>query len=213
MHIVICLSSGFFADDPELIKQQRAADPSLDHENPLEEVFSDQLACADMIVVSKSDMLDQTQLSDVMEIIKQGSRSSVEALPAINGQLDPKIILGMGSAAENDIDSRPSCHDDEDEHEHDDFDTFTLVLESQKELNSFILQVKDALKVSGVLRIKGFVKISGKPSRLTIQGVGERVDYYYDRSWTDDEIQNGQLVIIGLRDFNMKRVKQIFNID
>ena len=205
--------SGFFADDPELIKQQRAADPSLDHENPLEEVFSDQLACADMIVVSKSDMMDQTQLSDVMEIIKQGSRSSVEALPAINGQLDPKIILGMGSAAENDIDSRPSCHDDEDEHEHDDFDTFTLILEPQKELNLFILQVKDALKISGVLRIKGFVKISEKPSRLSIQGVGERVDYYYDRSWTENEIQKGQLVIIGLKDFNMKRVKQIFNID
>jgi len=134
-------------------------------------------------------------------------------LPAINGQLDPKIILGMGSAAENDIDSRPSCHDDEDEHEHDDFDTFTLILEPQKELNLFILQVKDALKISGVLRIKGFVKISEKPSRLSIQGVGERVDYYYDRSWKENEIQKGQLVIIGLKDFNMKRVKQIFNID
>ena len=119
----------------------------------------------------------------------------------------------MGSAAENDIDSRPSCHDDEDEHEHDDFDTFTLILEPQKELNLFILQVKDALKISGVLRIKGFVKISEKPSRLSIQGVGERVDYYYDRSWKENEIQKGQLVIIGLKDFNMKRVKQIFNID
>ena len=41
------VKSGLFADDPELIKKQRAADPTLDHENPLEEVFGDQLACAD----------------------------------------------------------------------------------------------------------------------------------------------------------------------
>ena len=34
------------------------ADPSLDHDDPVEEVFGDQVACADLIVLSKADLLD-----------------------------------------------------------------------------------------------------------------------------------------------------------
>ena len=52
------VAEGRFADDPEAVARQRQADPSLDHDNPLEEVYEDQLLCADMIVLNKTDLLD-----------------------------------------------------------------------------------------------------------------------------------------------------------
>ncbi|MEI8180546.1 cobalamin biosynthesis protein CobW, partial [Aestuariivirga sp.] len=42
------LAEGRFADDEDAVQAQREADPNLDHENPIEELFEDQLNCADM---------------------------------------------------------------------------------------------------------------------------------------------------------------------
>jgi cobalamin biosynthesis protein CobW len=203
------VKSGFFANDPELIKQQRLADPSLDHENPLEEVFGDQLACADMVIVSKSDMLEEAALNDVLALINKEARTSVEVIPAVHGQLDPSVILGLGAAAEDDVDARPSCHDDEEEHEHDDFDTFTLDITAGADPAAVTERAKRALGVEGVLRVKGFAEIEGKPARLIIQGVGERVEHYYDRPWLPDETRASQLVIIGLQGFDRAAVEVV----
>jgi cobalamin biosynthesis protein CobW len=203
------VNSGLFADDPDLIQRQREADPSLDHENPLEEVFSDQLACADMVIVSKSDMLGEKDLANVLMLINRTSRTSVEAIPVVHGRLDPNIILGVGAAAEDDLDTRPSCHDDEDEHEHDDFDTITVGISAAVMPVETVDRVKLALNQEGVLRIKGVTEIQAKEARLVIQGVGDRVDYYYDRPWNLDERRNSQLVVIGLKGFDRAAVEKI----
>ncbi|MBT4939103.1 MAG: cobalamin biosynthesis protein CobW, partial [Rhodospirillaceae bacterium] len=201
------VKSGLFADDPELIKKQREADPTLDHDNPLEEVFGDQLACADMVIVSKSDMLEASELNSVLDLINEEARTSVEAIPAIHGRLDPGVILGLDAAVEDDVDARPSCHDDEEEHEHDDFDTFTLDIETAADPKAIVERVKMALTQEGVLRIKGALVIKGKPARLIVQGVGERVEHYFDRPWAEGETQQGQLVIIGLQGFDRAAVE------
>ncbi|MBT7955203.1 MAG: cobalamin biosynthesis protein CobW [Rhodospirillaceae bacterium] len=201
------VKSGLFADDPELIKKQREADPTLDHDNPLEEVFGDQLACADMVIVSKSDMLEASELNSVLDLINEEARTSVEAIPAIHGRLDPGVILGLDAAVEDDVDARPSCHDDEEEHEHDDFDTFTLDIETAADPKAIVERVKMALTQEGVLRIKGALVIEGKPARLIVQGVGERVEHYFDRPWAEGETQQGQLVIIGLQGFDRAAVE------
>ena len=203
------VNSGLFANDPDLIQRQREADPSLDHENPLEEVFSDQLACADMVIVSKSDMLGEKDLANVLMLINRTSRTSVEAIPVVHGRLDPNIILGVGAAAEDDLDTRPSCHDDEDEHEHDDFDTITVGISAAVMPVETVDRVKLALNQEGVLRIKGVTEIQAKEARLVIQGVGDRVDYYYDRPWNLDERRNSQLVVIGLKGFDRAAVEKI----
>ena len=203
------VNSGLFADDPDLIQRQREADPSLDHENPLEEVFSDQLACADMVIVSKSDMLGEKDLANVLMLINRTSRTSVEAIPVVHGRLDPNIILGIGAAVEDDLDTRPSCHDDEDEHEHDDFDTITVGISAAVMPVETVDRVKLALNQEGVLRIKGVTEIQAKEARLVIQGVGDRVDYYYDRPWNLDERRNSQLVVIGLKGFDRAAVEKI----
>src|SRR5690349_7783898 len=64
-------AAGRFADDPGAVAAQRGADPAIDHDNPLEEVFSDQLACADLVILNKADLLDPGTLT--------GLRADIEA--------------------------------------------------------------------------------------------------------------------------------------
>src|SRR5947209_10900003 len=56
-------AAGRFASDPEAVARQRAADPAIGHDNPLEEVFSDQLACADLVILNKTDLLGPARLA------------------------------------------------------------------------------------------------------------------------------------------------------
>ena len=50
------VAAGRFAPDAAALAAQRAADPALDHETPLSEVFEDQIACADLVLLSKADL-------------------------------------------------------------------------------------------------------------------------------------------------------------
>ena len=49
----------------------------------------------------------------------------------------------------------------------------------------------------GWLRVKGFVVIEGRPLRHVVQGVGRRIQGYYDRPWGADEARRSELVVIG----------------
>src|SRR5579859_7983033 len=113
------VAAGRFADDPEAVAAQRAADPSLDHDNPLEEVFGDQLACADLVVLNKCDLLDATALSAMRSTVQAGLRAAVRIVEAVQGAMPVPVLLGLAAAAEDDIAARPSCHDDEPGHDHD----------------------------------------------------------------------------------------------
>src|ERR1700745_953280 len=60
--VVAVIDAAALAPDPcapdlAPLAVQRAADPSLEHDTPLEEVFGDQLACADLVVLNKTDLL------------------------------------------------------------------------------------------------------------------------------------------------------------
>src|SRR6266571_522308 len=56
-------AEGRFATDPEAVARQRAAGPAIDHDNPLEEVFGDQLACADLVILNKTDLVASGRLA------------------------------------------------------------------------------------------------------------------------------------------------------
>lgn len=204
------VSAGFFADDPELVAQQRAADETLDHDNPLEEVFEDQLACADMVIVSKSDLMEGNALGEVLALIDNSARDAVEAVPVVHGRLDPELVLGLSSAVEDDVDARWSHHDDLDgEHDHDDFETFIVDVAAAENPLELAERVTKALSLKGVLRVKGVIEVTGKPSRLVVQGVGERVEHYYDRPWNDDERRQSRLVIIGLNGLEQGKIETL----
>jgi cobalamin biosynthesis protein CobW len=192
----LAVAEGRFADDPDAVQRQRAADTSIDHDNPLEEVYEDQLLCADLIVFNKADLLDAARIRDVTaEIAKAAPRAKVVVTQ--KGRIDPNILLGLAAAAEDDLAQRPSHHDAEQGHDHDDFDTFVVDVAAPKDAARFIERLKAAAAKYAILRMKGFVEIEGRPMRLLVQGVGARFNHHFDRAWRADEPRASRLVVIG----------------
>ena len=187
-----------FADDLEAIARQRAADPSLDHDNPLAEVYEDQLQAADLIVLNKTDLLDPAGMERVRAEIAQAIPRAVKVLATSEGRLDPAVLLGLEAAAEDDLAARPSHHDAEDgAHEHDDFESFIVPLPELASADGLVARLALAAEAHGVLRRKGFAAIQGKPMRLAVQGVGARFRQHFDRAWGAGERRAGHVVVIG----------------
>ena len=191
------VAAGRFADDPEALAAQRAEDASVDHDNPLEEVFEDQLLCADLIVMNKADLMTDAEREAVARDIKAVVPRAVKVIETTGGQLDPKVLLGLGAAAEADLAARPSHHDGEDDHDHDDFDTFIVDIPALDAPEKLLERIARAADAHDILRIKGFADIKGKPMRLLIQGVGSRLQHQFDRAWRPGEARQGRLVVIG----------------
>ncbi len=193
------VAAGRFADDPAAVAAQRAADAAVDHDNPLAEVFEDQIFAADLIVLNKTDLLDAPQTEALAAGIAGRVARAVKVVRAREGRVDPAVLLGLAAAAEDDLAARPSHHDALDgAHEHDDFESFSVDLPDVADADGLIARLRRAAEVDGVLRIKGFAAVLGKPMRLAIQGVGTRFRHQYDRPWPPGAARLGQVVVIGL---------------
>lgn len=192
-------AAGLFADDPAAVAAQRQADDALDHDSPLAELFTDQLACADMVVMNKSDLLRADDAARITEDLQAVLRQSIKVVPARHGAIDAATLLGLSAAAEDDLHNRPSHHDDEDDHEHDDFESFVVALDAIAEPDALMAKLRAAAAAHDVLRMKGFIAVEGKDMRLLVQGVGDRYQHYYDRDWGPDEDRVSRLVVIGLQ--------------
>ncbi len=188
---------GLFAGDPDAVDAQRQADEALDHESPLEELFEDQLSAADMVVLNKSDLLSADEMMELRDEIRGQLRREVKVVQAAHGAVDAAVLLGLDAAAEDDLEQRPSHHDSADDHDHDDFTSFGIYLGEIEDPAPLLERLKETAADHGILRIKGFAAIAGKPMRLVIQGVGGRFQHYYDRDWKPEELRSTRLVVIG----------------
>lgn len=190
------VAAGRFADDPEAVAAQQAADPSLDHDNPLAEVYEDQLNAADLIVLNKTDLLDEAGIDAVGKGITEAVPRKVITLRAVEGRLDPAVLLGIGAGAEDDLQARPSNHDGADDHEHDDFESFVVLLPEQKSAEALLKRLSEVAGQFDILRMKGFAAVQGKKMRLAVQGVGTRFRHEFDVPLADAG-RDGRLVVIG----------------
>jgi cobalamin biosynthesis protein CobW len=192
------LASGQLVGDLEALEAQRQADDSLEHETPIEELFEDQLACADMILLTKVDQVDDSAQKQVQTWLKQELADGVKVVPCYNGNLSPDLLLGFNAAVEDNLDSRPSHHDTEEEHDHDDdINAIPLIVDQAFEPTELVQRLKQLVKQHEIYRIKGFVQVPNKPMRLVLQGVGHRFDHFYDRPWQADEPRQTKLIFIG----------------
>ncbi len=207
------VTEGRFAHDVAAVDRQRAMDDNLDHETPLSELFEDQIACADMIVVNKTDLLDTASAEALATRLGSDARAGVQVVKTSMGALPVDVLLGRGQAAETDISARHEVHhhhhhhdDDEDddhhhdhehEHGHDEFDSFVVTRPEITDPKAFAEQVAQVIRAHDILRLKGFAAVAGKPMRLTLQAVGPRVDTYFDRPLAAGEPRETKLVVIG----------------
>ncbi|WP_299778807.1 cobalamin biosynthesis protein CobW [uncultured Formosa sp.] len=188
--------------DRERVQAQRLADDSLDHETPIEELFLDQLVCADLILVSKSDLVDDAKFEEITKIITAKARPNTRIIPVVNGELDNTLLLGVEASAEDDVDNRHSIHEAHHKHgnhhhHNDDVKTVLLEYAETADIKTLVKELKALVAQHEIYRIKGFVNIPNKPMRMVLQGVGSRFDYYFERPWGATENRKTTIVVIG----------------
>ncbi|MCA3262298.1 MAG: cobalamin biosynthesis protein CobW [Telmatospirillum sp.] len=201
------LAQGRFADDEEALAAQRAADPALDHDNPLAEVFDDQMACADLVVVTKGDSIDAQTTARVRLELGGKLREGAKLVSATYGAVPLDVLLGLSAAAEDDLATRPSHADALGEHDHDDFDSFVVEPGEIADPAAFEARLAQTIAAHDVLRAKGFLDVPGKPMRLALQAVGPRIERYFDRPWRGDEQRSSRVVVIGRKGIDADAIR------
>ncbi|RMD72284.1 MAG: cobalamin biosynthesis protein CobW [Cyanobacteria bacterium J149] len=205
------LANGTLVGDLEALEAQRADDPSLDHETPIEELFEDQLACADLVLLTKTDLISETDLTQVKSWLEKELRQGVKVIPCHQGEINPDILLGFNAAVEDDLNNRPSHHDTEEEHDHDDdINSLELVIRETSNPQDLIQELHKLITKFEIYRIKGFVNVPDKPMRMVLQGVGDRIETFFDRLWKPEDNRVTRLVIIG-KNLEKQKINQELN--
>lgn len=203
------VAAGRFAPDVAAVDAQRAADDSVDHETPLSEVFEDQISCADIVLLSKADLAGEDGLATAKAVIEAEAPRRLPILPMTDGVIDPRVVLGLNAAAEDDLAARPSHHDGHDDHEHDDFDSVVIDLPEVADVADLVARVQRLAREQHILRVKGYVAVAGKPMRLLLQAVGERVRHQFDRPWGDTPRQTRLVVIAEHHDIDHGAIRSV----
>ncbi|MXQ09052.1 cobalamin biosynthesis protein CobW [Alphaproteobacteria bacterium GH1-50] len=194
------VAAGRFAPDVEAVDRQRLADDSLDHETPLSEVFEDQISCADIILLTKPDLAGPDGLERARAVIAAEAPRPIPVVEVAEGVVDPRVILGLEAAAEDDLEARPSHHDGADDHEHEDFDSVVIDIPEIADPAQLVARIEELARRKNILRVKGYAAVTGKPMRLLVQAVGARVRHQFDRFWAEGEARQGRLVVIAEHD-------------
>jgi cobalamin biosynthesis protein CobW len=207
------LAEGRFAHDEAAVAAQRAADPGVEHESPIEELFEDQLNCADMVLLNKTDLLSDGEIERLSRDLTGQLRPGARLVTARHGQVSPAALIGLDAAAETDLATRRSHHELEgvEQHDHDDFESFVVELATPGDRAALVDAIEATVRRHGILRLKGFVAVDGNPSRLVVQAVGPRVNHWFDRPWHDGENRRSSLVVIGLKGLDRTRIEQELN--
>ncbi|MEM9709816.1 MAG: cobalamin biosynthesis protein CobW [Pseudomonadota bacterium] len=194
------VAAGRFAPDVAAVDAQREADESLDHETPLSEVFEDQIACADIVLLTKPDLAGPAGVAKAKEIIAAEAPRPLPVVEVAEGAVDPRVILGLEAAAEDDLDGRPSHHDGADDHDHEDFEAVVVELPELDDPADLSRAIARLANENNILRVKGYAAVRHKPMRLLVQAVGARVRHQFDRPWLPGEARRGRLVVIAEHD-------------
>lgn len=212
-------AAGQFAENPPAVDAQRRADPNLDHESPLHALFEDQLSAADLVVLSKTDLIDAAQRAAVEELVRAEIPAQVKIVAAQHGRLDLDILLGLNSASEDSIHLRPDHHSDEHgdehgadgehDHDHDDFDSVAIALPAVDK-DKLLAILQQLVEQHTIYRVKGFAALPDKAMRLVVHGVGKRFDSYFDRRWGTGETAATAIVLIG-RELDQAVLQQALN--
>ena len=212
------LADGGVAHDLDALEAQRAADEELDHESPIDELFADQIGAANLIVLSKADMLDETALGKARAAVEAQLPEPTPIIPVSGGAAPMDAILGLEMETQAHARSEHSHHhhhhhdhdDDDDDHHHhdhdhghDEFASHVIELGAVDDAEAFQAEIAAIASEYGVLRAKGRVSVAGKALPFVVQAVGRRVDGYFAR---DRDSVSGRLVVIGMNGLDVAAI-------
>jgi len=189
------VADGRMAPDPAGEAERAAADPSIEHESPITELFEDQLRCADLVVVTKGDLVDRQALRTVERIVEGEARAGTPIVVTNGRPVGPDVLIGLAAGAEDAMAGRESHHDlAGEDHDHDDFESFAIIGATFASLDEARSAIARVAGQAGVLRVKGRVAVNGRKAPVAVQAVGPRVE-----AWFDPDSSARGLVVIGER--------------
>ncbi len=211
------LANGSVVTDPAALEAQRLADPSLDHATAIDALFEDQLASADLVLVSRADRLTAADLLRVQQRLGPSIRAGTAVLPMERGAISPELVLGLESTASpmarpdhdhhhhdhehgHDHDHGHG-HDHEHDHDHAHVPIESAVLRLNGDLDRQTLETRllELIRSHALIRVKGRLRQIGKARSLNIQAVGPRLESWYDTGAdSQDPAEPGlDLVVLG----------------
>ena len=207
------LAEGMVASDLGALEAQRQADPELDHETPIDELFIDQVSAANILIITKSDLIKESQLAEVKARLEKITEGNTPVLVAnnLNGELETIFGLGLEDEAFARSKNSHHHHDEEEhdhEHDHDAFNSVVLKLPVFDDSEHVTARLKEAVSKYDLLRAKGFVAIKDKSVPFAVQAVGRRVEGYFGGSSLDAN-GSGRLVLIGLKETDMSAIARM----
>ena len=206
------LSEGSPVADREALERQRAEDPSLDHITAIDELFQDQLQAADLVLISRADMLSAAKLASVQAAIAPRVRPGTSLFPVSNGALDSSVVLGIEQHSE------AHAHGDHQEHEHDHHDHdhqhhdhshvevigHGVRMEGDWQRKALESLLPDLVRQHQIIRLKGRVWLAGKALPLQLQMVGPRLNSWFEAAprdaWRPTSGTGVDLVVLALND-------------
>jgi cobalamin biosynthesis protein CobW len=203
------LAAGHVVGDASAVEAQRRADPSLDHLTALEDLFADQLGAADLVLVSRADLLTTQELEAVENRLRTHLRSGTMVLPMARGSIDPRVVLAapvsLAGAAPRSAGDLEHDHDHDDDHDEDHHDHAHAAMESlvvrrtgHWEREGLERQLRRLLADHPVVRLKGRLRQGGKRLPLQIQAVGPRLECWYEGGGAEVGDEPGlELVVLG----------------
>ncbi len=206
------LNNGSPVGDPEALERQRQEDPSLDHLTAIDELFADQLQSADLVLVSRSDCLEPTELNQIQQSLVPKIRTGTSVIPMTRGQVDPSLLLGVERTTSADHDHHEHEHEhhehDHHDHAHAHHDHTHLDVEGGNVRFEGVIQRSDLERIlppfateHQVVRLKGRVWLPGKSLPLQVQMVGPRLETWFEaapnQAWSPESRSGVDLVVIG----------------
>jgi G3E family GTPase len=151
-------------------------------------LFHNQISAADLIVLTKVDLVDEEHLKTVHQWLEVNYPNK-KVVQAVNGHVPAEIILGIETSQNSGLE-QPEKTD----HKHD-FASVSFTIEQtldQEKLKAFIAQLPKSM-----LRVKGVINAIDTPdNKIVYQQVGQRGSFSISEAW-GQEARHSSLVFIG----------------
>ena len=203
-------------DDLKQITDQYDKTKIIEHNSSIDELFEEQLEVADVILISRADLLTDNSFKKVKVKIQDKLKTNVPIIKSLNGKINLAYIFD--SSFKKDKHQKLIS----DEHKHNHAELFSDSIRSPHYLDkkSFDLVMAEIIKDLKILRIKGRVWIPNKSLPLQIQIVGRKIHTWYEEApidcWRPTNKSGLEIIMIGFDESSFvtlkEKIKEKFNI-
>ncbi|NJR68772.1 MAG: GTP-binding protein [Synechococcales cyanobacterium CRU_2_2] len=207
----------FFVDED--IKEQLSLDAVVTvvdakhiHQHWDADEAQEQLAFADIVLLNKTDLVEETDLTSLERRIK-AMNAMAKIYRTRDAAVEMEAILGVSAFDLNRaLEIEPGFLEEEHDHDHDDSVKSVALVEggalNPDRLNSWLSHL---IQTQGpkIFRMKGILNIDGQDRRFVFQGVHMLFDGQPDRLWKPQETRKNELILIG-RDLDAEQLREDF---